>query len=88
MFISNNSSLFHLWRKENLVKHQKVSKYYENDFSKNFNLKWNHVLAINFTESCRAGGKWACERYLQKSLPIFAFSIRFITVCCKDFKRL
>ena len=31
MFISNNRASFHLWWKENLVKHQKVSKYYEND---------------------------------------------------------
>ena len=31
MLISNNRALFHLWWKENLVKHQKVSKYYEND---------------------------------------------------------
>ena len=30
MFISNNRS-FHLWWNENLVKHQNVSKYYEND---------------------------------------------------------
>ena len=33
MFIANNRASFHLWRKENLVKHQKVSKYYENDCS-------------------------------------------------------
>ena len=32
MFKSNNYSLFYL-RKENLVKHQKVSKYYEGDYS-------------------------------------------------------
>ena len=33
LFITNNRALFHLWRKESesLVKHQKVSKYYEND---------------------------------------------------------
>ena len=31
MFISNNRASFHLWWKENLVKHQRVSKYYEND---------------------------------------------------------
>ena len=31
MFISNKRTSVHLWRKENLVKHQKVSKYYEND---------------------------------------------------------
>ena len=32
MFISSNHASFYLWRKENLVKHQKASKYYENDF--------------------------------------------------------
>ena len=31
MYLSNNCASFHLWWKENLVKHQKVSKYYEND---------------------------------------------------------
>ena len=30
MSISNNHPSFHLWWKENLVKHQKVSKHYEN----------------------------------------------------------
>ena len=34
MFISNIRPSFHLWRKENLVKHQKVSKYYETDCCK------------------------------------------------------
>ena len=31
MFLSNNDALFHLWWKQNLIKHQKVSKYYQND---------------------------------------------------------
>ena len=31
MFISNNGASFYFWWKENLVKHQKVSKYHEND---------------------------------------------------------
>ena len=31
MFISNNGASFQLWWKENLVKHRKVSKYYETD---------------------------------------------------------
>ena len=31
MFMSNNRPSFHLWWKENLVKHWKVSKYYETD---------------------------------------------------------
>ena len=36
MFISNNRILLHLRRKENLIKHQKVSKYYENICLQNF----------------------------------------------------
>ena len=32
MFVSNNRASFHLQWKENLVKHQKVSKDYQNDF--------------------------------------------------------
>ena len=31
MFISNNRASFCLWWNENLLKHQRVSKYYEND---------------------------------------------------------
>ena len=31
MFINNNHALFHWWWKENLSKHQKILKYYEND---------------------------------------------------------
>ena len=33
MFITNNHDSFHLWWKENLVKHQKVSKCYDQDCS-------------------------------------------------------
>ena len=33
MFLSNNGPSFHLWWKENLVKHREVSKYYETDCS-------------------------------------------------------
>ena len=29
MFISNNRASFRLWQKKNLLKHQKVSKYYK-----------------------------------------------------------
>ena len=35
MFISDNPPSFHLWRKQNLIKHQQVSKYYENDCLEN-----------------------------------------------------
>ena len=34
--ISSNRTSIHLWRKENLVKHPKVSKYYETDCLQNF----------------------------------------------------
>ena len=34
MFITNNNDSFHLRWKENLVKHQKVSKYYDQDCSR------------------------------------------------------
>ena len=33
MFISSNHASFHLWWKKNLLKHQKVSKYYESGCS-------------------------------------------------------
>ena len=33
MFVSNNRISFHLWRKENLIKHRKVSKYYKTNCS-------------------------------------------------------
>ena len=33
MFITNNYTSFHLWRKEYLVKYQKASKYYVHDRS-------------------------------------------------------
>ena len=36
MFFTNNYALFHLWLKESLVKHQRVSKYYDYDFLHNF----------------------------------------------------
>ena len=31
MFITNNHNSFYLWSKKNLVKHKKVSKYYDQD---------------------------------------------------------
>ena len=36
MLATKNHASFHLCWKENLVKHQKLSKYYENDCLKNF----------------------------------------------------
>ena len=48
MSVSNNHALFYLWWKENLVKHQKVSKYYENDCSIT-PLNLSHTTNLNHT---------------------------------------
>ena len=48
-FITNNLVSFHLWWKENLVKYQKVSKFYENDCSYHINDNNGGILEmINF----------------------------------------
>ena len=50
MFISNNRKWFHLWWKEDLLKHQRVSKHYENDCSMISNLKnyIKHIFDVPF----------------------------------------
>ena len=45
MFITNNHSSVHLCRKENSIKHQKVSKYYDHDCSTK--LSGNTIIAGN-----------------------------------------
>ena len=54
MFISSRPSL-HLWLKENLVKHQNVSKYYENDFLQNFLLLFMSLLIAKVVKKCHFG---------------------------------
>ena len=43
-FISNNQGSFHLWCKENLVKHQKFSNYYDHVCLQNFLLHFKSLL--------------------------------------------
>ena len=51
MLISNNRASFHLWWKKNLVKHQKVSEYYENGCRrKNGNQDSSFDLVENFNK--------------------------------------
>ena len=45
MFVSNNRASLHLWLKENLVKQQKISKYYETDCLQIFFLHFMFLLA-------------------------------------------
>ena len=77
MFISNNCASQHLWRKENLVKHQRVSKYYENDcryfnwckrYIKNISL-WN----TKFLPTARAQ---KCEDFFVNVQSFFS--------CCRN----
>ena len=44
MFITNNHASLQLWRKENFVRYQKVSKYIQ-DFLQNFHLLFMFLLA-------------------------------------------
>ena len=44
MFTTNDCASFHLCLTENLVKHQKVSKYYESSCLKNFLLPFMFLL--------------------------------------------
>ena len=50
MFLSNNRRWFRLRRKKNLVKHPKVSQYYETDCLENF-LLLMFLLATKFVEN-------------------------------------
>ena len=66
MFVSNNRPSFHLWWKENLVKHWKVSKYYETD------CRSRHVVNI------RTVSVWWCL-YVSSNTS-FTFEGQFIEV--------
>ena len=50
MFVSNSRASFHLWCKENLLKHQKVPKYYESNCSKE---EWIGKYLQSFLSSTR-----------------------------------
>ena len=60
MFISNNLALFHLWSKENLVKDQKVSKYFENDWKYQISVQTDNFNFVDqvFPNKGIFGRKW------------------------------
>ena len=72
MFISNSRTIFHLWWKENLVKHEKVSKYYEDDCrsNKGFRAQWNNTFWISqcFQIQNQKMGTW--RMYMQNKQNI------------------
>ena len=53
MFITNNHALFCLWSKENLIKYQKVSKYYVHDYLKNVVLLFMFLLTAQIVKKSR-----------------------------------
>ena len=57
MFISNNRSSFHFWWKENFVKHQQVSRYYEKHCLQIFLLLLMSLLATKFVKNSHIWGK-------------------------------
>ena len=57
MFISHNRLSFHLWWNENMVKHRKVPKYYENDCRPTLDLTpviFNYAFMIR-QDKCNGG---------------------------------
>ena len=51
MLISKNRASFHLWRKENLLKHHKVSKYYKSGCLEKFILIFLPLLTARTDET-------------------------------------
>ena len=70
IFISNSHDSFHLWWKKNSVKNQKVSKYYDKDFLKNFLLLF---MSLSTTPILKNSHFWA------KSYFIFLKKVQYQT---------
>ena len=70
MFITNNRTSFHLWWKENLVKHWKVSKYYETDCSLFKITVIYRPIFYNFQTQPLQGVLNIFQKFLGKHLPL------------------
>ena len=57
MFISNNCPSLPLWWKENLIRHQQVSKYYGNDSLQNFLLDFMSLIPTKFVRNSHIWAK-------------------------------
>ena len=51
MFITSNHGSFHLWLKDRLAKHKKVSKFLDHDYLQNFLLLFMFFLTASFVKS-------------------------------------
>ena len=97
MFISNNCPSFHLWRKENLVKHREASKYYEtncpvhfslfltgNTLFKIVSLSWNLVPSLIWT--CRIQWWWSFFSVLDRRYPFGAYLVQKFKIVFSKWK--
>ena len=78
MFISNNHKSFHFWWEENLVKHQKVTKYYKNDCLKKF-------LSLFMSISTAQVVKNVSVKRSEKQLPRKGKFRTFLQLNCSNF---
>ena len=96
MFISNNCLSFHLWWMENLLKHQKVSKYYETDcgplldifadFKRAENSFWRN--SANYGTPCHAIGYFVFYyHHFTYRTPCHAIGHLMIYRECYEFER-
>ena len=77
MFISNNYASFHLWGKENFVKHQRVSKYFHHDFKLLSEAQPSAQWGLNRESS----DSYKLLNPLYQALPILAmFSLRSVVI--------
>ena len=58
MFMSNNNRIsFHWWQKEDVVNHEEVSKYYENDCLQHFLLLFMSLLTAIIVKNSRISAR-------------------------------
>ena len=67
MFISNNRASFHLRCQENLVKHPRLSKYYENDCLQNFLLHFMSLVTALIAKNSHIQAR-ICFIFLKNAL--------------------
>ena len=85
-FISINRASFHLWWKENLVKHQKVSNYCENDcwpIVRSPSTSFDQIKSVGLSESCPRLTVFNCftSRYsLSEKICQYLFKVMQISI--------
>ena len=75
MLISNNRASFHLWWKDNLLKHQKVSECYESGWESGPSPQICFIFKIFRVQSCLMGAYSSLTKYTNfKCIPVICHS--------------